>query len=222
VCGRFVRFSNADVIGELYGLRGVPTLEPGFNIAPSESVLAIRNNPDTGEKEAVTLKWGLVPRWAKDPAIGNKMINARAETAADKPSFRDAMKKRRCLIITDGFYEWRRKPPPSQPFYFKLVTGGPFTLAGLWERWQDPKGVVLESCAILTTAANGLMAPVHDRMPVIVDPDDYARWLDPGADVEKITDLLKPASEPLLESFPVSRAVNSPANNGPDLIAPAQ
>jgi len=220
MCGRFVRFTNADVIGELYGLRSVPSLEPGYNIAPSESVFAVRINPETGKREGVMLKWGLVPHWAKDPAIGNRMINARAETVADKPSFRDAMKKRRCLVIADGFYEWRRKPPPSQPFFFKLAVGGPFALAGLWERWQDPKGPVLETCAILTTSANGLMTPVHDRMPVIIAADDFGRWLDPGTDAAVVAALLQPAPDSLLASFPVSRAVNSPANDGPALIEP--
>jgi putative SOS response-associated peptidase YedK len=166
------------------------------------------------------LRWGLIPSWANDPEIGNRMINARAETVAEKPSYRKAFKKSRCLILADGFYEWQKTDSGKQPFHIRMQDGSPFAFAGLWESWD--KGDGLRSCTIITTDANDLVGEVHNRMPVILHPEDYEMWLDPDFDErEPLTTLLKPFPAEAMETYMVSRRVNKPSNNEPGVVEPA-
>jgi putative SOS response-associated peptidase YedK len=221
MCGRFTLRTPASAIAEQFSLLEVPDLQPRFNIAPSQPVAVVRVDPLAKEttpqalkRQLVFLHWGLVPSWADDPKIGNRMINARAETAADKPSFRAAMRRRRCLIVADGFYEWQTRGKRRQPMYIHLRDGRPFGFAGLWESWEGAGHSALESCTILTTAANDFMRPIHDRMPVIVPPADYALWLDPAEQQpDAIRPLLRsyPADE--MEAYAVSPRVNSPTRD---------
>lgn len=220
MCGRFTLATSGTQLAAQFALTEVPQLAPRYNIAPTQSVAAVR--AAANGRELALLRWGFVPVWAKDPSIGARMINARAETAAEKPSFRTALRQRRCLIPADGFYEWQAVPGGKQPFYFHMADGAPFALAGLWERWKSPEGAPLESCTILTTEANDLLRPFHDRMPVIIAPEEYARWLDPALrDPEAVHDLLSPYDSDLMAAHPVSREVNRVANDGPQLIAPS-
>jgi len=219
MCGRFTLFASPDTIQAEFDLPEVPAhLTPRYNIAPTQAVAVIANH---AERRLELFQWGLIPSWAKDPSIGSRMINARAETLAEKPSFRTALRKRRCLILADGFYEWRKDGGGKTPFFIHLRSGRPFALAGLWEVWQTLDGVALPTCTIITTGPNSLVAALHDRMPVILPPDAYDRWLDP--EPQTPADLA-----PLLVSYPadamnlyaVSRAVNSPANDSPACIEP--
>jgi putative SOS response-associated peptidase YedK len=220
MCGRFTLATSGAQLATQFALAEAPQLAPRYNIAPTQSVAVVRSGG--AGRELVVLRWGLVPVWAKDPSIGARMINARAETAAEKPAFRTALRQRRCLIPADGFYEWQAAPGGKQPFYFQMADGAPFALAGLWERWPGTEGVLLETCTILTTEANDLLRPFHDRMPVIVAPTDYARWLDPALrDPEAVRDLLAPYDSSVMAAHPVSREVNRVANDGPHLIVPA-
>lgn len=219
MCGRYTLTASAAQVAEQFGLDVAPQLAPRYNIAPTQAVPAIRAGSQG--RELAMLRWGLVPFWAKDPAIGAKMINARAETAAEKPAFRAALRQRRCIIPADGFYEWRQAPGGKQPLYFRVGAGAPFGLAGLWESWRSPGGEQIQSCTILTTRANDLVAPAHDRMPVILDPADYALWLDPEMrDPGPLDHLLAPFPAEAMDVYPVSKAVNRVANDSPDLIAP--
>jgi putative SOS response-associated peptidase YedK len=227
MCGRFTLSQPVEAIASIFQLKEVPNLEPRYNIAPTQLVPTVwqtSTQSDAGDKDKVLrqfqlLRWGLVPSWAKDPAMGAKLINARAETVAEKPSFRSAFRHRRCLVIADGFYEWRRQEGKKQPFYFRLQNGQPFAFAGLWERWQDPKSEAIASCTILTTAANELLQPIHDRMPVILDSKDYDLWLDPAVQKpEQLQQLLQPYPSEAMLSYPVSTKVNNPANNTPECI----
>jgi putative SOS response-associated peptidase YedK len=195
-----------------------PLLAARYNIAPTQPVLAIANDRPN---EFDHLTWGLVPSWAKDPSIGNRMINARAETLAEKPSFRNALRRRRCLIIADGFYEWKAEPGDrvKTPMFVRMKDLKPFGFAGVWEHWQSADGSEIRSCAIVTTKPNGLMAPIHDRMPAIIRPADYREWLDPGErGAEEFLPMLGsyPAEE--MRADPVSRFVNSPKNEGPRCV----
>src|SRR5262249_33099246 len=181
MCGRFTQTAaSKETLADLFNLSDPPGLLPLFNIAPTQPVAAVRVVPGGQQQELVALRWGLVPSWSDDLKIGYKMINARAETAATKPSFRSAFRSRRCLIASDGYFEWQKQDGKKQPFYFRMKDGRLFAFAGLWERWQGPEGEPVESCTILTTEANALARPVHDRMPVIVDPADFGQWLDPA------------------------------------------
>ena len=171
-----------------------------------------------GVPTPVMLRWGLVPHWAKDPSVGTKMINARAETLLERPSYREAFRRRRCLIVADGFYEWQQAPG-KQPYWIHPADGGMLTFAGLWESWTGTSGEVVESCTIVTTTANGALAGIHHRMPVIVPERDRARWLDVAVPVEQVADLLRPSPDDLLVATPVSRRVNSAANDGPECLA---
>ncbi len=167
------------------------------------------------------LRWGLIPSWAKDPSIGNKMINARAETVSEKPSFRSAFKKRRCLIVADGFYEWQKTDGGKQPFHIKMNDSSPFAFAGLWETW-DKDGEAIRSCSIITTDANDLMNEIHHRMPVILHPEDYGVWIDSGfEEKEALMELLKPYPSDEMEAYAVSRRVNKPSNNEPSVLESA-
>ncbi|MGE0608592.1 MAG: SOS response-associated peptidase [Pirellulales bacterium] len=221
MCGRFtLRTSAADVAAAL-DVPSLPLFEPRYNIAPTQNVAVVRQTDDA-PRECLPMRWGLVPSWAENPAIGNKLLNARSETAAQKPSFRQAFKRRRCLIPADGFYEWQKQGRQKQPFYIHRADDRPFALAGLWEHW-DKSDQVLLSCTILTTSANGLMAQLHDRMPVILGPDDYAQWLDPAQDsADVLQPLLRPCPDDWLAAYPVSTEVNNPRHQGPELIEPAE
>lgn len=211
MCGRYALHASPEVVALQFGLASVPSFSPRYNIAPAAQVLIVRD--DGGRRAAALVKWGLVPRWAKDPSLGARMNNARAETVAEKPSFREAFRRRRCLLPASGFYEWKLEGRLKQPYYIHPAAGELFALAGLWERWEGPGGP-LETCAVITTEPNAVMAPIHERMPVIVDPADYGRWLAGGGD------LLGPCPPQSIAAHPVSRAVNRAANDGPDLLLP--
>ena len=181
MCGRFTLRAPASALATLFDGTEEPVVVPRYNIAPTQPVLLLRMNADTRHREWAFAIWGLIPSWSKDPSIGARMINARAETVAEKPSFRAAFRRRRCLIPADGFYEWQKQGSRKQPYLIGLTDDQPFALAGLWETWQGPDGSLLESCTILTTDPNELMAPLHNRMPVMLAPDDYEQWLGTGA-----------------------------------------
>lgn len=195
-------------------------LPPRYNIAPSQPVAVI---PNSGNNAVSMYKWGLIPSWSKDPAIGDRMINARAESLAEKPSFRNAYRRRRCLILADGFYEWKQNPgmKSKQPIYLRLNPYRPFAFAGLWEIWNAPDGLEVRSCTIITTQPNSLIEPIHNRMPVILPPDVYSQWLAPeDRQPAQLNDLLIPYPSSEMIAFPVSRMVNSPQTDTPDLIKP--
>jgi putative SOS response-associated peptidase YedK len=200
--------------------------EPDFNVTPRRRISVVRESPEAGSVRTLDrLRWGLIPSWSKDPALGDRLINARAESVADKPSFRSAFKRRRCIVPADGFYEWQARPDSQakQPMYFHRTDGGQLAFAGLFEHWRDPSEPAapeIETCTIITTAANAEVAPIHDRMPAILEPESWDVWLDPSIDDrELLQSLLVPAANDVLVVYPVSRAVNSPKNNGPDLLA---
>jgi putative SOS response-associated peptidase YedK len=217
MCGRFSLFTPARVLAEVFDLAGFPELAPRYNIAPTQPVLAVRAGA-TG-REAALLRWGLIPPWSKDPK--QAPINARSETAADKPTFRHALRKRRCLIPASGFYEWAALGRRKQPYCFRPRDEGLFAFAGLWERWQGPDGPV-ESCAILTTEANDLTRPVHDRMPVILPERHFGAWLDPQVqDAGQLVPLLRPYPADAIRAYPVGPLVGNPRNDGPAWAAPA-
>lgn len=201
MCGRFALVTEKHVLQMLFDLELRGELEPRFNIAPSEEVLALRQGAD-GERELSRLKWGLVPYWAKESSIGNKLINARMETAAQKPAFREAFRHRRILVPVSGFYEWKKVERGKQPFYIRMNDGSPFALGGLWDAW--PKGnPPLQSCAILTAPANERVAPVHDRMPVIIPPEAYALWLKRETSLSDLQPLLSPFPAERMEVVPL-------------------
>ncbi|AGY60231.1 SOS response-associated peptidase [Gloeobacter kilaueensis] len=215
MCGRFALYSSAEELAEAFALSELPPVAARYNIAPTQPVVAIRSDA-SGERRAVFLRWGLIPAWAKDPTIGNRLINARAETIAEKPAFRSAFKYRRCLIPASGFYEWQRTGNKKQPFYIHPHGDRPFAFAGLWEHWQEPGGSELETCTILTTAANQQTKAIHDRMPVILESQSYELWLDTSVQKPQVLlPLLVPYSAGQIEIYPVSTAVNNPANDGP-------
>ena len=221
MCGRFTLASPAEVVAEVFGLDGTPELAPRYNISPGQEVAAVRVG-EGARRELAMLRWGLIPSWAKDPTIGNRMINARAETAAEKPAFRAALWVRRCLVPADGFYEWAPAGPRKQPYLIAYADGRPFGIAGLWETWRPPGGAVVESCTLLTTAPNEVVAPLHDRMPVIVPASEYGRWLDPGEHrPEAVAALLRPAPSAGMAARAVGLRVNNPANEGPGCVEPA-
>jgi len=221
MCGRFTLSTPYNEILDRFEIEAAIAEElyhASFNIAPSQSVLSIIND---GEKNRLGyLQWGLIPSWAKDKKIGYKMINARAETLMEKPSFRDAYKKRRCLVIADSFYEWQRHDNKTKtPIRIKLKSDEPFAMAGLWERWKSPDGSMVYSCTVITTSPNELMNDIHDRMPVILKKDDEPLWLNPNNhDALSLQRLLKPYDPSLMEAYEVSQLVSSPKNNSPRLI----
>jgi putative SOS response-associated peptidase YedK len=212
MCGRYALHSSPEVVALAFGLAEVPAFAPRYNIAPAARVLVVRQGG------AAFVRWGLVPRWARDPAIGAKMNNARAETVAEKPSFREAYRRRRCLIPASGFYEWKSEGGVKQPYYIHPSGGALFAFAGLWESWTDPGRAQppLETCAVITTEANAKMAAVHDRMPVIVSPAEYSAWL-AGGEVP-----LRPCPDTAIDIHRVGRAVNNARNEDPGLIAPEE
>lgn len=219
MCGRYQLTSPIEAMTEhynAYALAEVLDLPPRYNVAPTMPVPIVVRYAEAPDRRSLTAaKWGLIPFWAKDEKIGSRMINARAEEAAEKPAYRAAMKYRRCIVPADGFYEWRAGTTPKQPFLIRRRDRKPLAFAGLWELWRDE----LQSCAVLTTSPNETMAPIHNRMPVILEPADFDRWLDPQQrDPAAVRDLLKPAPADVLEAVPVSTYVNSPKNEGPMCI----
>jgi putative SOS response-associated peptidase YedK len=216
MCGRMVQSSPREVLAEAFGVEEIEAepLPERYNVAPAQPVYAVVGK---GPRPVLTaLRWGLVPWWAKDPSIGSRMINAKAEGIAAKPAFREAWRKRRCLVPADAFYEWKKEPAGAgrvrrTPFAIRLKDGRPMALAGLWERWGD-----LLTCTVITTSANELLAPIHGRMPVVLDPSDWKRWLDGEAGLE----LLSPAPPQRFEVFAVSERVNRVSNEGPELLEP--
>ena len=224
MCGRFtLRTSRKGLVesfdllnADMADMADMPELRLRYNIAPTQQVAAIRVR-ENGRRQLVLLKWGLIPSWADDPAIGNRMINARGETVATKPSFRSAFKSRRCLIVADGFYEWQKRGAAKQPYLTGLESGKPFAFAGLWEHWHH-EDQTIESCTIITTTANELMEPLHDRMPVILPPSRYDHWIDPKADRSDLEKMLQPYPADEMSAFPVSTVVNNPRNDKPECV----
>lgn len=219
MCGRFTLTADVDRLAERFAFR-VANLSstPRYNIAPSQSVLTLIND---GEPRAGLLRWGLIPSWAKDSAIGDRMINARAETVAEKPSFRRALHKRRCLVLADGFYEWRKEGKKKVPLFITLKSREPFGFAGLWETWRSPTNEAVHSCTIITTTPNRLMESIHNRMPVILSRETEALWLDRTVeDPQVLLPLLTPYADEAMEAYIVSPLVNSPRNDTAACIAP--
>jgi putative SOS response-associated peptidase YedK len=200
-----------------------PDWTPRYNIAPTQPVPVIRQNPKEPVRELALMKWGLIPSWSKDASGAARMINARSESASTKPAFRDALKSRRCLIPADGFYEWMRTGKAKQPYCFEVDEGELFAFAGIWDRWRDPSGQWVQSCSILTTTPNAVTAAVHDRMPVILDPDTYDVWLDPGMqNVAAASELLKPYDARLVRCYPASIRINNVVNDDAECSAPVE
>jgi len=219
MCGRFTRKEGFQQLAKLLGLQVLPQLAARYNIAPSQFVACVRTNPESKDRECVPLKWGLVPSWAKEPSIGNRMINARGETVVGKTAFRKAFTHRRCLVLADGFYEWKREGRAKQPYYIHFADNRPFAFAGLWEHWEKVAGSAIDSCALITTAPNAIMEPIHNRMPVILHPTDYALWLDVSMhDLPRLVALLQPHPHEEMEVFPVNPLVNNPLNEGPQCL----
>jgi putative SOS response-associated peptidase YedK len=221
MCGRFTRKENFKQLAKVLGLQNIPAFPPRYNIAPSQLIACVRTNPESRKKECVQLKWGLVPSWAKEPGLGQKMINARAETVSEKPAFRKAFKLQRCLILADGFYEWKREGKGKQPYYVHFSDNRPFAFAGLWECWAKEREQPLESCTILTTGPNALMESIHHRMPVILSPKQCELWLDPGIqDPHLLFPVLQPYPSEDMEAYPISLMVNNPRNDSPLCVQP--
>ena len=203
MCGRFTSLLSPELFATIYEIFAPPEATHRYNIAPSQPVLIVRQNV-TGQRELATVKWGLIPSRAKDPSIGHSLINARGETVAEKPSFRSAFKHRRCIIPASGFYEWVAVGGAKQPWYIKGYEDRPLSLAGLWEHWLSPGGNMVETCSIITTTANELMAPIHDRMPVILSPEAISSWLELSTKPDELKDLLRPCAPDSLTAYTVS------------------
>jgi len=224
MCGRFSQTATLTTITRRFGVQ-TPRAEsaawtPHYNIAPTQTVVVVG---DDGQRYLTEMHWGLIPSWAQDPAIGNRMINARAETVATKATFRVALRKRRCLVVADGFYEWQKRVRSKQPFYIVLKSREPFGFAGLWESWTSPDGKEIKSCTIITTEANELLKPIHDRMPVILTHEAEAIWLDPTIqEAASLLPLLKPYPAEEMEAHPVSTKVNNPSHDCPECALPLQ
>ena len=227
MCGRFALISDTAQLAAQFGISpamvaGIPESVPRYNIAPTQPVAAIRLAEGTKQRELTFFRWGLIPSWSKDINIGSRMINARSETVAEKPSFRTAFKRRRCIIPADGFYEWQKRDDGKRPIFIHASDKRPFALAGLWEIWSDPEGGKLQTCTILTTQPNELMAAIHNRMPVILEPEDFDMWLDPGDNPQQALHLLRPYPVAKMEAYPVNTIVNSPKNDVPECITPVE
>jgi len=220
MCGRFTLRTPAAILQDFFGLSDLPGLTPRYNIAPSQTVGTVRVT-EAG-RQWVGLRWGLVPSWAEDPSIGNRMINARAETVAKKPAFREAFEQRRCAIPADGFYEWQKLDGGGkQPYHLSRAGGEPFAFAGLWDRWRDrASGVVIESCTVITTTPNELLAPIHDRMPVMLDREATSEWIRADAVPGALDVLMQPFASDAMRARAVSRHVNRPDNDDPECVAP--
>lgn len=224
MCGRFTLRAPVSAVVEHFAVEGeVPALTPRYNVAPTQPVAVVRVGGQGPQscRELATLRWGLIPHWAKDPSIGNRMINARAETVAEKPAYRTALRRRRCLVPADGFYEWRKTDGRKQPYFIRLKDDELFAFAGLWESWEGPDHGYIESCTLLTIESNDLVRPIHDRMPVILPPEAYRLWLDPSEhDPGRLLPLLVSFQAGRMRACPVGTVVNSPANDRSECIAP--
>ena len=219
MCGRYSLIADPGELARRFEFDGDSlTLEPAYNVAPTQEVLTVVGGES---RRGGFMRWGLIPHWAKNASIGNRMINARAETVGEKPAFRDALRRRRCLVLADGFYEWQRTGGAKRPMRIVMRSGEPFAFAGLWSVWRDPDGNRIPSCAIITTAANDLLRPVHDRMPVILPRDMEEFWMDSNVDDPgALGTALAPYADEAMEAYEVSTLVNSAANDGPEVIAP--
>jgi putative SOS response-associated peptidase YedK len=224
MCGRYRLAKRKQLVEEHFdAVDGVEDWVPRYNIAPTQPVPVIRQNPKEPRRKVSLLRWGLIPSWAKDSSISAKMINARSETAGTTPAFRDALQSRRCLIPADAFYEWQKAGKTKQPYCFEVNDGELFAFAGLWDRWKNPSGQWIKSCSILTTMPNAVTSAVHDRMPVILDPDSYELWLDPGmTNVAAASELLKPYDARLMRCFPVGTRLNHAANDDEECSRPVE
>ncbi len=219
MCGRFTQTISSSDIAKAFNLAHVPHLAPRYNIAPTQRVGTVLRSAPESEREFRWLRWGLIPHWAKERSIGNKLINAKAETVAQKPSFRRGFCHSRCLIIASGFYEWQQQENHKQPFYIQHIDSLPFALAGLWSIWQSPEVETIATCTIITTEANEIMQPIHKRMPVILEPNDYDLWLDPTVQKpELLQPLLHPYNSDKLKAYTVTTLVNNPRNDSPECI----
>ena len=219
MCGRYTLQAAPALVADHFHFEELAEAKPRYNIAPSQLVACVRLMPGSARREGAMLRWGLIPSWAKDPAIGMKLINARAETVAEKPSFRNLFRHRRCLVPADGFFEWKKEGRDKQPYHIRLKDARLFAFAGLWDRWVRVDGQVIESCALLTTAPNALMASLHDRMPVILGPTAYDEWLDPHQqDVARLARLLQAYPVEEMVANPVSRLVNNPRFDDPRCV----
>jgi len=222
MCGRFLLTTPAEAIAALLGLESLPDLAARYNIAPTQPVGIVRARSLAQDREWLSARWGLVPRWSREPATRKPLINARSEDLAERPAFRDSFKHRRCLIPASGFYEWQGEGRNRQPHLVRLRDGAPFAFAGLWDRWQPQGQPALDSCAILTTIPNELIAPLHDRMPVILQPAHFGLWLDPAlSDSAALQEILRPYPAELMEAHPVGRHVNDARFDGPECAQPA-
>lgn len=222
MCGRYALNTSAQELIDHFQLVRCSDFPIRFNIAPSASVPVIRQSPD-GDRVADLLRWGLVPHWAKDPTIGAKLNNARAESVMEKPSFQSAYQRRRCLIPASGFYEWQAVPgePRKQPWFIHLRSGEPMAMGGLWESWKDPSGEIVRTFCVVTTEANQIMAPIHDRMPVLIGAKSWSRWLDPSIPGSALAGMLNPFPAELMEAWKVSRRVSNARDEGEELILPS-
>ena len=224
MCGRYSLTTPLEGVREVFGFLEQPNLAPRYNIAPTQEVAAVRLGSEGHQRHFVWLKWGLIPSWAKEAAIGSRMINARSETLAEKPAFRKAFRQRRCLILADSFYEWKTVGKgPKQPYRISLLGEGVFAFAGLWEHWRNPvDGTPVESCTIVTTAANDTLKPIHHRMPVILAPAAYEAWLDGETALEDLQTLLRPYPGEAMTYHPISTRVNKVANDDAEIILPVE
>jgi putative SOS response-associated peptidase YedK len=224
MCGRYVRKTPIAELAARYGISHIACeLEPSYNVTPTQPVAAIVYNRRIEAQQLVTLRWGLVPAWAKDPSGAAKMINARSESLTEKPSFREAFRQRRCLILADGFYEWRTDDKAKQPFYIHKANGEPLVLAGLYEHWRTPDRTWLSTCTIITTHANAQLTALHHRMPVILDPEQQAVWLNPDLQQpDQLQPLLQPYAEGAMAYYPVDKRVNSNRYDAPEAILPLE
>jgi putative SOS response-associated peptidase YedK len=219
MCGRFARIVSDKTLRERYRLERLAKLDDRYNIAPLQNIAAVRTA--AAGRELVLLRWGLIPSWSEDAKIAYKLTNARCETVVEKPSFRSAFKQRRCIIPASGFYEWKREAKQKQPFYIHPRDEELFSFAGLWECWHDAEGEIIESCAVITTEANELMRPIHDRMPVILDSEGEDEWLNPRSEPASLRALLVPFASDQMDAYPVSTWMNNARNEGAKCIEPA-
>jgi putative SOS response-associated peptidase YedK len=223
MCGRFNLSTDPADVARHFELDATPNLFARYNIAPTQPVAVIRRQEAARPRTCEAVMWGLIPFWAKDPSIASRLINARSETAAEKPAYRAAMKYRRCIVPATGFYEWQKTGREKQPYFIHLKESAVMAMAGLWEMWQSPDGSEIETCTILTTDANELLRSIHQRMPVLLQPDDYEAWLDPDQrDPREVAHLMRPAESDAMDMFAVSRHVNSPKNEDASCMEPAQ